>query len=203
VTAIVFIDPQNEVLSEKGSAWPLVRESLQENNTIENMERIFKAAKAHGFEVFISPHYFYPTDKGWKFNGPLETDESTSYMFARKGVLNLDGFEGSGGWARSAYGETAEGISWMEHGIRDFRANGSMLAVRFFLALKAEALYLADRTSEALEAIWEAKAQVERSEERWWSAAIESFTSGNFLPKSFWLRDRTRVSMPSRSAKAR
>jgi hypothetical protein len=48
-TAIVFIDPQNEVLSEKGSAWPLVRESLQENNTIENMERIFKAAKAHGF----------------------------------------------------------------------------------------------------------------------------------------------------------
>jgi hypothetical protein len=45
-TAIVFIDPQNEVLSEKGLAWPLVRESLQENNTIENMERIFKAAKA-------------------------------------------------------------------------------------------------------------------------------------------------------------
>ena len=80
-TAIVFIDPQNEVLSEKGLAWPLVRESLQENNTIENMERIFKAAKAHGFELFISPHYFYPTDKGWKFNGPLETDEATSGMF--------------------------------------------------------------------------------------------------------------------------
>jgi nicotinamidase-related amidase len=70
-TAVVFTDPQNEVLSEKGLAWPLVRESLQENNTIENMERIFKAAKAHGFEVFISPHYFYPADKGWKFNGPL------------------------------------------------------------------------------------------------------------------------------------
>jgi hypothetical protein len=76
------------------------------------------------------------------------------------------------GWARSASGETAEGISWMEHGIRDFRANGSMLAVAFFLALKAEALYLADRTSEALEAISEAKAQVERSEERWWSAEL-------------------------------
>lgn len=95
-TAVVFIDPQNEVLSEKGLAWPLVHESLRENNTIENMERIFKAAKALGFEVFISPHYFYPTDKGWKFNGPLETDEATSGMFARKGVLNLDGLEGSG-----------------------------------------------------------------------------------------------------------
>jgi hypothetical protein len=37
-----------------------------------------------------------PPNKGWKFNGPLETDEVTSGMFARKGVLNLDGLEGSG-----------------------------------------------------------------------------------------------------------
>ena len=95
-TAIVFIDPQNEVLSEKGSAWPLVHESLQENDTIENMKRIFKVAKARSYEIFISPHYFYPTDKGWKFNGPLETEEVASGMFARKGVLSLDGFEGSG-----------------------------------------------------------------------------------------------------------
>jgi nicotinamidase-related amidase len=95
-TAVVLIDPQNEVLDASGLAWPLVRESLQENHTIENMERIFKAAKSHGFEVFISPHYFYPTDKGWQFNGPLETDEATSGMFARKGILNLDGLEGSG-----------------------------------------------------------------------------------------------------------
>ena len=62
-TAVVFIDPQNEVLSETGLAWPLVRESVQENDTIANMERIFKLAKSHPFEVFISPHYFYPTDK--------------------------------------------------------------------------------------------------------------------------------------------
>jgi nicotinamidase-related amidase len=53
-TAVVFIDPQNDVLSEKGLSWPLVRESLQENNTIENMERIFQAAKAHGFEVAVA-----------------------------------------------------------------------------------------------------------------------------------------------------
>jgi nicotinamidase-related amidase len=95
-TALVLIDPQNEVLDESGLAWPLVHESLQENHTIENMERLLKAAKAHGFEVFISPHYFYPTDKGWQFNGPLETDEATSGMFARTGILTLDGLEGSG-----------------------------------------------------------------------------------------------------------
>jgi len=95
-TAVVFIDPQNEVLSETGLAWPLVRESLQENDTIANMERIFKLAKSHRFEVFISPHYFYPTDKGWMFNGRLEADEVASEYFARKGILNLDGLEGSG-----------------------------------------------------------------------------------------------------------
>src|SRR5580698_10679656 len=95
-TAVVFIDPKNEVLSETGKPWPLLKESLKENNTIENMERIFKAAKALDYKVFISPHYFFPTDKGWKFNGPLETEEAAVNEFARKGALTLDGFEGSG-----------------------------------------------------------------------------------------------------------
>jgi nicotinamidase-related amidase len=60
------------------------------------MERIFKAAKENGYEVFISPHYFFPSDSGWKFNGPLETDEAETKMFARSGRLSLDGFSGSG-----------------------------------------------------------------------------------------------------------
>ena len=95
-TAVVIIDPQNDVLSEKGLAWPLLHESLKEINTVENIERIFKAAKTLGFEVFISPHYFFPEDKGWKFNGPLETDEANSGLFGRKGRLSLDGLKGSG-----------------------------------------------------------------------------------------------------------
>ena len=95
-TAVVIIDPQNDVLSEKGLAWPLLHDSLKEINTIENIERIFKAAKASGFEVFISPHYFFPEDKGWKFNGPLEADEANSGLFGRKGRLSLDSFKGSG-----------------------------------------------------------------------------------------------------------
>ena len=41
-----------------------------------------------------------------------------------------------------------------------------------WLALKAEALHLAGRASESLEAIREAEALVERSEERWWSAEL-------------------------------
>jgi len=95
-TGVVFIDPQNEVLSNKGRAWGAVGDSVTENKTVENMERIFKAAKENGFEVFISPHYFFPTDSGWKFNGPLERDEVQTHMLARSGRLSLDGFSGSG-----------------------------------------------------------------------------------------------------------
>jgi len=35
-TAVVFIDPQNEVLSEKGLAWGAVGDSVRENKTVEN-----------------------------------------------------------------------------------------------------------------------------------------------------------------------
>jgi predicted ATPase len=76
------------------------------------------------------------------------------------------------GWARSASGDTAEGISWTEDGLEDLRATGSILSVPYCLGLKAEALHLADRTSEALEVIKEAEALVGRSEERWSSAEL-------------------------------
>ena len=70
------------------------------------------------------------------------------------------------GWARSVSGDTAEGIPWIEQGIRDFRATGTVMGMPYNLALRAEALHLADRTSEALEAISEAEALVERFEQR-------------------------------------
>ncbi|QET04945.1 cysteine hydrolase [Cupriavidus pauculus] len=95
-TGVVFIDPQNDVLSEHGVNWGAVGASVRENGTIGNMEKIFKAAKTRGYEVFISPHYFYPTDVTWKMNGPLEAMEAENRSFARAGVLNLKGFEGSG-----------------------------------------------------------------------------------------------------------
>ena len=46
--------------------------------------------------VFVSPHYYYPTDHGWKFEGALEVLMHNIGMFDRKGPLNLEGFENSG-----------------------------------------------------------------------------------------------------------
>jgi predicted ATPase len=72
----------------------------------------------------------------------------------------------------SASGDAAEGISCIEDGIRAYRAPGSMLGMPFYLALNAEALYLADRTHVALEVIREAEAMAERFEVRWWCAEL-------------------------------
>jgi nicotinamidase-related amidase len=95
-TAVLVIDPQNDFLSEKGATWQLVGDSVKENKTIENIERLFKAAKHNGFEVFVSPHYYYPTDRKWKFGGTVEKIMHEINMFGRGGALSLDGFGGSG-----------------------------------------------------------------------------------------------------------
>src|SRR6476660_10218035 len=76
------------------------------------------------------------------------------------------------GLARSASGSTAEGLSWIEDGIDEFRATGSILWMSYFLALKAGALHLADRASEALRAITEAEALVESTGGRYISAEL-------------------------------
>jgi hypothetical protein len=65
-----------------------------------------------------------------------------------------------------------EGLTWIEQGIKDFRATGSVLVLPYYLTLKAEALHLADRTSEALEAINEAQGLVERFEQRYCHAEM-------------------------------
>ena len=95
-TALVVTDPQNDFLSPNGVTWGVVGKSVTENNTVENIEKLFRAAKANGIPVFISPHYYYPTDHGWKFEGALEVLMHNIGMFDRKGPLSLEGFEKSG-----------------------------------------------------------------------------------------------------------
>ena len=95
-TALVITDPQIDFLSPKGVTWGVVGKNVTENNTVKNIEALLKAAKANGIPVFISPHYYFPTDKGWKFEGALEKLMHNLGMFDRAGPLDLTGFENSG-----------------------------------------------------------------------------------------------------------
>lgn len=94
--ALVVTDPQNDFLSPDGVTWGVVGASVERNNTVANIESLFKAAKAADITVAISPHYYYPTDKGWRFEGALEKLMHKIGMFDRKDPLSLEGFEGSG-----------------------------------------------------------------------------------------------------------
>jgi len=94
--ALVVTDPQIDFLSPDGVTWGVVGKSVEQHGTVGNIEHLLRAAKARGMTVAISPHYYYPTDHGWKFGGPLEKLMHKIGMFDRKGALTVDGFKGSG-----------------------------------------------------------------------------------------------------------
>lgn len=94
--ALLVTDPQNDFLHPKGVAWGVVGASVAENKTVENIDRLFKAAKANGVPVFVSPHYYYEHDHRWTFGGALEVLMHSIGMFDRKGALSTEGFAGSG-----------------------------------------------------------------------------------------------------------
>jgi nicotinamidase-related amidase len=95
-TALVVTDPQIDFLSPDGVTWGVVGASVQHHHTVENIELLFKAAKARDMTVAVSPHYYYPTDHGWRFEGALEKLMHKIGMFDRKGALTTEGFENSG-----------------------------------------------------------------------------------------------------------
>ena len=94
--ALVVTDPQIDFLSPEGVTWGVIGESVKRHNTVENIERLFKVAKQRDITVAVSPHYYYKTDHGWKFEGALEKLMHKIGMFDRPNALSLEGFEGSG-----------------------------------------------------------------------------------------------------------
>ena len=95
-TAVVITDPQNDFLSPDGVIWGLMGASVEENGTVGHIEDLFRSAKDKGYNVFISLHYYYPTDHGWQFGGTVEKMMHEVWMFDRTGALNTEGFSGSG-----------------------------------------------------------------------------------------------------------
>lgn len=95
-TALVVTDPQNDFLSPQGVAWGVVGKSVTENKTVQHIDDLFKVAKDKNMQVFVSPHYYYPHDHGWKFEGALEKLMHKINMFDRTDTLEVKGFSGSG-----------------------------------------------------------------------------------------------------------
>jgi len=132
-TALVITDPQNDFLSPKGVAWGVVGKSVEENNTVQHIDDLFKAAKANYIPVFVSPHYYYKHDHGWKFEGALEKLMHKIGMFDRKHPLNTEDFEGSGAdWLAQykPYIEDGETIVTNPHKVYGPETNDLVLQLR-------------------------------------------------------------------------
>ncbi len=132
-TALVVTDPQNDFLSPDGVTWGVVGKNVTENRTVENIEALFKAAKANDIPVFVSPHYYYKHDHQWKFEGALEALMHKIGMFDRKGALNIDGFAGSGAdWLKQykPYIEDGETVVVSPHKVYGPESNDLVLQLR-------------------------------------------------------------------------
>lgn len=95
-TAIVITDPQNDFLSEDGVAWGLVGPSVEKNNTIENIETLFKLGEKYNIPVFISPHFIYGHDHKWESKGAMIEFAHNVNLFKKEGPIDDTNFAGSG-----------------------------------------------------------------------------------------------------------
>ena len=94
--AFVVTDPQIDFLSPEGVTWSVVGKNVTDNGTVEHIGQLFATAKEEDIPVFVSPHYYYPHDHKWRFEGALERLMHDIHMFDRPDALNVTDFDGSG-----------------------------------------------------------------------------------------------------------
>ena len=95
-TALVITDPQNDFLADNGVAYGLFADNLKELGTIDNIERLFRAAKKAGVAVLVSPHFYVPLDTQWKAPGALQSNLLSLGVFRRADPIDSKTFSGSG-----------------------------------------------------------------------------------------------------------
>ena len=108
-TAVVITDQEVDFLSPNSVTWGIVGQSVEANNTVENLDLLFRFAQENDILVFISPHYYYPHDHKWEFEGALEKLMHNIGMFDRKDALSVEVFENSGADWMPQYKKYIEG----------------------------------------------------------------------------------------------
>ena len=76
------------------------------------------------------------------------------------------------GWALAENGQGQEGMAQIQQGLAAYQATGTTAQRPYYLALLAEASAAVGQTAEALEALVEALATLNKSVVRWWEAEL-------------------------------
>jgi nicotinamidase-related amidase len=74
ITALLVIDPYNDFISEGGHVWARLKDVIEANNCIPNMQAVLGASRQVGLRVFYALHHRYrPGDYDtWKYIAPIQ-----------------------------------------------------------------------------------------------------------------------------------
>ncbi len=96
-TAVLLIDHYNDFLHPKGKAYPRVRESLETSSTIENLQKLAKAARDNKVLIFHCMHQQVDskTFQGWKLMNKSLERIGQALLFEKDsfGAQYFDGLE--------------------------------------------------------------------------------------------------------------
>lgn len=84
-TALLFVDPYNDFLSEGGKLWPLVSDVAASVRLHDNLRAVVVAARDAGVAIFIVPHHrAEPGDfQGWSHPTPYQQQTAKAQAFAK------------------------------------------------------------------------------------------------------------------------
>jgi nicotinamidase-related amidase len=84
-TALLFVDPYNDFLSDGGKLWPMVAEVADSVHLHDNLRSIMSAVRRVGIPVFIVPHHRAEPDDftGWDHATPYQRAGSKVQAFAK------------------------------------------------------------------------------------------------------------------------
>jgi nicotinamidase-related amidase len=84
-TALLFVDPYNDFLSEGGKIWPRIKPVAEEVGLLPNLRAIVQAVRGAGLRVVIAPHRRWePGDyEDWRHPNPTQTSIIERHSFAR------------------------------------------------------------------------------------------------------------------------
>src|SRR5262249_14683048 len=127
-TALLFVDPYNDFLSEGGKIWPRIQPVAEEGGLIANLKTISQAVRQAGMRVFIAPHRRWePGDyEDWSHPSPSQVAIMQRHSFARGewgGEWHPDFAPQPGDivakehWAQSGFANTDLDQQLRQHGI--------------------------------------------------------------------------------------
>jgi nicotinamidase-related amidase len=127
-TALLFVDPYNDFLSEGGKVWPFIKNVAEEVGLLDNLRTINKAVRDAGIQVVMVPHRrWQPGDyECWCHPSPTQRKIMERHHFAKGewgGEWHPEFAPQSGDivvlehWGQSGFANTDLDLQLKQHGI--------------------------------------------------------------------------------------